>query len=72
MPAPNSPEGLAVAAGYSTLTLTWQPPPTGVTPLGYQVRIDGGTETDVGSALAHTFTGLGVGTTHLLEVRAYA
>ena len=72
MPAPQNPVSLAVAAGYTSLTLTWQPPPAGATPLGYQVRIDSGTPTDVGAALSHTFTGLGVGTTHLLEVRAYA
>jgi hypothetical protein len=51
--------------------MTWAAPATGGTPTGYDVRINGGSPTDVGLVLAHTFSGLSHGTAYTVEVRAY-
>ena len=38
---------------------------------GYQVRVDGGSWTDIGNVLTYNFTGLSSGSTHTLDVLAY-
>lgn len=67
-----APEDLAVAdTGPTSLTLTWAAPAAGPTPTGYEVRVDGGTPTDVGNVLTYEVTGLASETSYLVEVRAY-
>lgn len=68
---PNAPTGLIATPSPdgTELQLDWTAA-TGA-PTGYDVRIDGGSPTDVGNVLTHDFTGLTPGTSYTLEVRAY-
>jgi hypothetical protein len=68
-PAP--PTALTITStGQTEIAVSWAAPVTGSTPAGYDVRVDGGAPVAVGDVLAHTFTGLSVGTTYALEVRS--
>jgi hypothetical protein len=66
---PTTPGGLVATPDREEIELDWTA--SGNVPDGYEVRIDGGTITDVGNVLTHTFTGLTPGTEYTLEVRAY-
>ena len=70
--APGTPTAVAAARdGASTATLTWSPPAAdGGSPVtGYQVQLDAGAWTAVGTATSHQFTGVDTGP-HTLSVRA--
>ena len=65
---PTAPSGLALSRiSDDGATLTWLAS-TGVT--GYEVRLDGGPESDSSGALEHEFTSLTEGVQHTLSVRA--
>lgn len=66
---PGDPTGLTADPTGTTIDFGWDAS-TG-SPTGYEVRIDGGAEIDVGLVLTHEFTGLTEDTVYELEVRAY-
>ncbi|WP_263457803.1 fibronectin type III domain-containing protein [Nocardioides ochotonae] len=72
--APGTPRDVAATSAERTLTLTWSAPETqGDGPVtGYLVTRSGSAETQTlpADARSHTFTGLEVGTTYQLSVRA--
>lgn len=67
---PQSPTALACLTPTSTSVGFEWTPPTGPSVDEYEVRINGGAETSVGTDTDHTFTGLTPLTTYTLEVRA--
>jgi hypothetical protein len=69
---PGPPTGLSATPYADTLDLFWGSPLGTPIALGYEVRIDGGTPTDIGLLYTYSWTGLLPDTSYLLEVRAYA
>lgn len=72
---PDAPEDLAVDPDFTSADFSWAASGTGGVPDGYEVRLDGGSITDVGASLTHTFTSLTDDTTYSspgAEVRAYS
>ncbi len=77
-PVPGAPENLMAEAGDREVTLTWEPPSGGSTPIGYGYRYKvgsgafGDTTSVTGGAAARTVTvtGLANGTEHTFEVWA--
>ena len=68
---PGTPTGLAVDPAYITADFSWS---AAANADGYEVRVNGGTATDVGNVLAHTLTGLTSDTVYNgpgAEVRSY-
>lgn len=70
-PPPGEPENLSETHDYESITLEWDPPSSGPTPEGYEVRIDGGTPVDVGTDLDYEWTDLYANIEYEVEVRAY-
>lgn len=68
--APGPPRNLAVTVGDTRLDLAWDAPNTGGTAASYEVRLDFGTWTSVGSSTTHAFTGLTNDTEYRVSVRA--
>lgn len=67
--APGVPTNVAETHSGVSIAMTWDPPATGGTPTGYQVRLNGGTPVAV-AVENYTFTGLTPSTPYTVEVRA--
>lgn len=67
---PGPPTSLTETHDGVSIDLGWSAPISGAPPTSYEVRLNGGSATDVGLVLTHSFTGLTGETLYDVEVRA--
>lgn len=67
---PGVPTSVSADPDLDMIALTWSAPASGGAVADYDVRIDGGSSTDVDLATSHDFTGLSPGTAYTVSVRA--
>lgn len=70
---PDPPTGLTQTGSTPvSVDVAWTAPTAGGAPTSYELRVDGGTPTDVGLVTATTILGLSPGSAHTVEVRSVA
>jgi hypothetical protein len=63
---------VSVGTTATTIDLTWDAPATGMAPTSYEIRVNGGTNVDIGLVTEYSVTGLTPETSYSFEVRSVA